>query len=447
MAVTAGDLNQDGFSDLIVGNFGENRCFINQGDGSFQLASTIPFLSDSFTTGLAVADVTGDDLPDLVQVNYIDDPAVQKPVVVRSADFKKELPDPLDFTPAHDFVWVSSGTDTQLDFKLIELRGSANSGFEPGTGLGVVISDLDPQRPGLEIFVANDMRPNHFWIRTENTESQFAFQNIARVVGCAVSSKGHPNACMGIALADFNRDGLSDLLVTNFYDEWANFFVRQKSVGYRDVAAKYQLDLASDELVGFGCQPIDYDNNGAIDVVVANGHIDDLTYKGYSFRMPSQLLVNRMDRFAIADQSEIDYWKKPHLGRCVVRCDFNRDGLMDVGITDLKDPFALLENQTSTDGNWIQLRLVGTESERDAIGARVRLSVGNDVYHTVIATGDGFEGKNEALVSFGLGNSPGPVDVNVQWPSGQQSRYQALVSGSRYLLIENEVSPWGEHLR
>ena len=359
MSVTAGDLNQDGFKDLVVGNFGANCCFLNQGDGTFKIDDSINFANDSFTTGLAVADVSGDRVPDLIQVNYLDDPAVREPVVVRSADYKKELPDPLQFRPGQDCVWVASPTGLSYEqVKLGDSSASNETPFEAGTGLGLLVSDLDP-KPGLEIFVANDMRPNHFWVRSSKPDEQASFHDLAKLMGCAVNSKGVANACMGVAFADFNRDGLSDLFVTNFYAEWVNLFVRQNG-GYRDVAAKYQLDLVSDEQVGFGCQPIDFDNNGLLDLVVANGHIDDLTYKGYLFQMHTQLLVNRWGRFTVADQQR-GYWGKKHLGRCVVSCDFNRDGLTDVGITDLKDPFALLQNQTETNGGWIQLRIAGNE--------------------------------------------------------------------------------------
>ena len=443
MAVTAGDLNQDGFPELIVGNFGENICYINQGDGTFTRSDGIPFDSHSFTTGLAIADVTNDKLPDVVEVNYVNDPAVLDPVVISRRDYAKDLPSPLNFRPARDCVWASS--ESGLDLVQISLGEQAEN---VGTGLGLIVSDLDDQ-PGLEIFVANDMRPNNFWIQqrevpSELNDSQVRFQDVATINGCAVSIKGDANACMGVAFADFDSDHLSDLFVTNFYDEWANLFARQIEGGFRDVAARFHLDVASDELVGFGCQPVDYDNDGRIDLVVANGHIDDLSYKDIRFRMPSQLLVNRGDRFEVATQHKDSYWNSLHLGRCVVTCDYNRDGFVDVGISDLKDPFALLENETVSKGNWIQFRLVGDACERDAIGANIRISTGESVFHQTTAAGDGYAGRNEAIASFGLGDISNSVDVTIEWPNGSRSVYQQMRINARYLLVEGAMQPWKE---
>ena len=454
LGITTGDLNQDGFADLVVGNLGVNTVLVNQGDGTFRsMAMPESWDENRFTTGVAIADVTGDRIPDLIEINYLDDPDIYRDIEVGPNGIALRYPGPVAFRAATDRVWIQRDNGELLEHVLGEesQNASAEIGDSANPSLGLLVTDLDHQ-PGLEIFVANDVRPNQLWsvIAGESDLDKVAFQDRAVVAGCAFSSRGQANACMGVAHADFDGSGRSDLIVTNWIDEWVNFF-RQTSLdgssgesalaSFRDEAPRWGLDEPSEGILGFGAQAIDFDNNSLIDLVITNGHIDDFTHLKQSHDMPGQLFANLGERFELLEPIG-DYWTQLHLGRSLVTLDHNRDGRVDFAVTDLREPIALLENQTETDHHWLQLRMVGTSSERDAIGAHVRVTAGDRSFHATVATGDGYQGKNEAILSFGLANFNSPVGVEVHWPSGSVSIYEAVGVDRRYLLVEGEFGVW-----
>ena len=444
MGMTTGDLNQDGFPDLVVGNLGVNQVFLNQGDGSFVDATDGRWTDETFTTGVAIADVTGDGLPDVVEMNYTDDADVYAPLVIDADGHALMYPGPLDFRSAADRVWVSEA-DGVLRPRTLG-RQSENESPEIGDaanpGLGLVVTDLDG-KPGLEIFVGNDARPNQLWRHHRDQQRRNSvFKDYAILAGCAFSSRGEATACMGIAQADFDGNGRPDLLITNWYDEWVNFYRQRDDGVFEDLAVRYQLDLQSENLLGFGTQAIDFDNDSWIDVVIGNGHVDDFTHQGRRQQMPTQFLVNEGNRFVSANHLMKDpYWRQSHLGRSLIRLDHNRDGRMDVVVVDLSEPIALLENQTETPNQWIQFQLVGVASERDAIGAKVQVT-STSTQTAVVATGDGYQGRNEAVLAFGLAEHEGPVDVTLTWPSGKTQTWNDVATGRRYTLTENDSQLW-----
>lgn len=445
--VTAGDWNQDGFPDLLVGNLGVNRLYVNQGDGTFRLiesASNESWMDHRFTMGVAIADMDGDGIPDLIEVNYVSGSSMYEPLELGPDGHALHYAGPLRFAAAGDRIWMTQG-DGELT--PLELGDSAQAptvekqtseiGDTAYPGLGLIVSDLDG-RPGLEAFVANDLRPNQLWTRKDFSPvaAKPEFIDVAVVSGCAFSSRGQSNACMGVAMGDFDGNAMPDLLVTNWEDEWVNFFLQHSLAQFRDVAPSYRLDTLSEGLLGFGAQAIDYDHNGMLDVVIANGHIDDFRHRGGGYKMPAQLLVNRGRFFEAARHQDQGYWEGTHLGRCVITCDYNRDGRSDVVITDMDEPMVLLENRTESDAHYIQLELVGVSCERDAIGARVEVVSGNDHYVQVAATGDGYQGRNERVLTYGLGHHSEPVTVTISWPNGVRTHAENLPVDQRYLLIE-----------
>ena len=467
LGVTFGDWNQDGMWDLAIGRFGTNRLWINQGDGTFvdrseQLANQ----TFDMTASLAIADVTGDRLPDLIQVNYVDDESVFADVTIGPSGRPISFPGPNKYRSALDVLHVRRIDGTTVRHPI---AGSTNSVDESGKsasndvpkfdddaqpGLGLFVDDLNGDQR-LEILVANDTRPNQVWRISDGDVSEaLAFNNVAGLIGLATSSTGKTTASMGIGSGDIDLDGRVDLVVTNWFDEWTNFY-RQVAAGfYRDQSGAFGLDQFSDHHVGFGIQTLDLENDGRLDVVVANGHVDDFAFRGEPQRMPTQVLRFDGGQFTEADGEQLDtalddetaprtqnYFSTPHGGRCLITADFDRDGRVDFAVTDLLDPFALLLNQTATDNAFIQIEPVATATERSAVGTRVQCRVGDRTFVGSMTTGDGYMGKNEHVLHFGLGDWSAPaVDITCVWPDGSVETFRDLGVNERHVVVQGHSS-------
>ncbi|MEM6469349.1 MAG: FG-GAP-like repeat-containing protein [Planctomycetota bacterium] len=455
--VTYGDWNQDGFWDIAIGNFGANQLLINQGDGTFlDRSDWITNGDPQMTASLAIADVNGDSLPDWVEVNYVDDPSVFGEIPVTSAGYPSVFVGPNKFRSAEDGIGISDvegkatlvplsdPSVTEQELQSVDASSDASAGSEiprigdaAQPGLGLMITDLDG-RPGLECFVANDSRPNQCWqIRTEG--DSVASDDIAMITGLATSGAGETTACMGIAAADFNRDGREDLVVTNWYDEWSNLYEQSEGGSFADRAPRYGLDLLSDRHVGFGMVAEDFNQDGWIDLLVGNGHVDDFSHQGIPQEMPMQVLQNIGAKFELAVQSD-PFFSYGHVTRCVVSADLNRDGRMDVVATDLVDPAYVLLNE-SDNARWIQLTLVATEQERSAVGARAEISGSSWIQSRTLPATAGYMGRGEAVLHFGLEEKKRKlVDAMVTWPDGSTEVFRDLEADRRHLLIQNQSS-------
>ncbi len=399
--LSAGDVNQDGFADLWLGSLGHNRLLINNGDGTFRDATDRLGLdvTDRFTSSLAIADINGDALPDLFEAVYIEmDGAFKLPDV--DADGREVQPSPLLHYAQSD-RWFQNLGNGQF-----QLREITRDVARPGTSLGVVIADFDANGNN-EVFVGNDVRPNHLLVQAGDNQ----FQNAADAKGVANGFSGAANGCMGITSGDFNRDGRLDLHITNFSEESANLYLQSSGGGYTDFAIRYGIDKASLPYVGFGTKAVDVDRNGWLDLIVTNGHIFDMRYAGEEFQMPPQFLMGRSSRFeSVAVDDDSGYWDGTYLGRSMATLDFDRDGALDFLIGHLDQPLALLHNETKTDGDWVQFELVGTNSERDAIGARVVVTTADEQFTQWVTAGDGYFCNDEAVLDFGLGKGK-EIDV------------------------------------
>jgi hypothetical protein len=434
--ITAGDWNQDGFPDLVIGNLQQNRLLINQGDGTFRTQAGDQIWNEPrYSTGLAIADVSGDSLPDIIEVNYLDDPRIFEPIQYKPDGTPVVLPGPLHFQPASDRLFVSLGDGSMRGRTL----GSATQ--SAATGLGLLVTDLDASL-GNEIFVANDLMANHLWQRKVDG-AEPAFQDEAVLRGVAYGAGGMPMACMGIAAADFDENGRIDLHITNFADQWSNQYMQNQEGIFVDLALPLGLDRDSLKMLGFGTQAIDYDNNSTVDLVVGNGHVEDFTAKGTAFEMPTQVFAWQAGRFQLMKvEGDPGYWERGHLSRALARCDWNRDGRVDFVVGDLQEPLALLENRTESPHHWLQLELVGTQCERDAVGAVVRLNVNGKTTTATVQTGDGYMCKNESVLCFGLADQASVDEVVVTWPDGQSQTFEKVEANQRWLMVQGEPIPF-----
>ncbi len=429
IGTTAGDWNQDGFPDLVASNIGRNTLLVNQGDGTF-LAVATDSLDDTtlIPSSLAIADVTGDALPDLVELNYVHDATSARKAELDDAGQVLIL-GPLDFTPGSDRILVND----QLGGRIAQTLDRDTK----AAGLGLIVTNFDDQN-GNEMFVGNDMAPDRLWKRNERGE----WLDLAPTTGCALGSSGTTNASMGIAAADFDANGTLDLHITNFENQSVTFLLNRNGT-FRDRAVQYKLARDSFPLLGFGCQPLDYDSDGVVDLVVSNGHVDDTGNPAQLYRQPPQFFVNHGDHFQLTQVKDASgYFERMHVGRAVARLDFNHDGLSDFVVTHMGSPSALLLNRTETSHHWLRIRLVGTSSERDAIGAVATIRFGGRQSTQWQIAGDGYLCHNESDLIFGTGDADVVDKLMIVWPDGMEHSLNGIATDQHLLVVQGDASPF-----
>ncbi len=427
------DYNEDGFPDLFDANIGSNRLFRNNGDGTFtDVTDTSGLQGEGWTTSAVLVDLDGDHIVDLFEAKYC---AGKRPFEQECKDHVRVLSCmPLEFEPELDHVWQGKGDGTFQE-KTLDWMDQKTS----GRGLGVVAGLID-ELPGMDLYVANDMTSNHLWSSTFSND-RYSLTDLGVLKGLAVDFRGRAQASMGIALGDADSDGDLDLFVSHFYDDHNTFYEQIASGQWSD--RSYQVGLAKPSLdkLAWGTQFIDINNDGSNEIVVANGHIDDLTHIGKAYEMVVQVFRRRSDgQWQEQEGSEIgDYFTKKRLGRSLIRADLNRDGLEDLVMTHLHEPVALLVNHSPEAGKSVGIHLVATSSARDAIGAKVMgKREGRQVQQQLVA-GAGYQGANQLHVVFGMGQSEKLSDVKVHWPSGHVQELGELEVGKEYLVVENRA--------
>ena len=430
---TACDINQDGFGDLIVANMGANVLLINNGDGTFRPQTYGPEEgSNLWTTSIACGDLDGDHLPEIIEVNYIDDPTVLQ---ASCSDLKADgRCNPQRFRPATDRFLIAR-PDGSFESWLPE------DAIPPGYGFAALIANID-DRFGNDLFIANDTDPNHYWQRQSaaGSEGRFQLRERAQILGCAIGLSGQPESCMGIAAGDFDRNGRMDFHITNYTFESSDLYLQQASGLFSNRFVRYGLETVTRPMLGWGTQAMDFDCDGWLDLVVLNGHLDSMFVDGTPYRMPPQVFRGSRTGFSDAgsDVKDEAFWTTPALGRTLAAADWNRDGKMDLIAYNIDTPAALLENR-SPGGHWLQLELIGTESDRNAVGAKVSVACGDESWTSWITGGDGFQCKNESIVHIGIGSQQSIDAIEVTWPSGATSTYRAVSPNRRYLVIEDQA--------
>lgn len=424
---TVGDLDQDGFPDLFVANVGQNRLFRNCGDGTFEdITETAGLKEAAWSTSAALADLDGDRLPDLYVVNYLGGADVTERLC-RGPDGTVRECDPHDFPAAPDEVYRNLG-DGRFDRREGELGLRSDS----GKGLGVVVGRFGTD-DACSVFVANDLDGNLLFRRPHGGEK---FEEDSLLTGVKFDAEGRALACMGMAAGDATGDGLLDFVITNYYDESNMFFVQQPGAGglFLDQAAEADLRLPSMKMLGFGTQFLDADLDGWLDLVVVNGHVARQRRSGTPYEMQPQLFRNLRGRgFAEESARGGEWFHAPILGRGLARLDWNRDGLEDFAVGRQEGPANLLTNESTPEGMSLALTLVGTASDRDAIGTTVRLAGAGAVQARFVTAGDGYMGTNQRVLTFAIPRSAGPMKglaLEITWPSGVTESY-AVASGTR----------------
>lgn len=431
--VAAGDINNDGFDDLLVANIGVNRLFVNNGDGTF---SEIPAPAlaehDDWTVSCLIADLNGDALPDLYAVNYLGG----SDLFTRICRNPDGTPRPCaiqNYDAAQDRLLLNRGDGSFED--VTEQCGIVQPG---GKGMGIVAADFTGAGvPSL--YVANDVSPNWYFINESQRGAalpRFSEQGVAAAV--AVNELGQYEAGMGIAIGDSDGDGLLDLFVSNFEGE-SNTLYRFQEAGYFQVAThEARLKDAESDWLGFGCQFLDLDLDGDLDLVLTNGHVDDVRPAGRAYAMPPQCFRNLGDgRFDEVPAPELgDYFTGRYLGRALVRLDWNRDGREDFVVTHLDQPAALVTNSSPTGNRYVSIRVVGTSVDRDAITATATLVTSRATRVRQLTAGDGYQASNQKRLHFGVPRDEQIERLEVRWPGGAVQLFDQVPLDQELLIVE-----------
>ncbi len=316
--VTAGDVNNDGFQDVYVCNIGQNRLFINNGDGTFSEESQT-CAGNEWSMSCAIADLNHDSIPDIYAVNYL------KMDEVFAKSCKKDG-EPLTCAPTmfhaeQDRLYIGSGSGSFSDV-------TVGSGLETnnGKGLGIVVADFFAKGE-LDVFIANDTTANHFFENRSSPRHPMFTEN-AILSGLAFNFDGQAQACMGTAAGDINSDGLMDLYVTNFFADSNTLYLAQTDGFFGDTTRHTDFRNTTYGMLGFGTQFLDADRDGDLDIAVTNGHVDQSFATGEPDRMPGQFFIHQSDgSFATPDSPVSDYFLEKHFGRAMCCLDWNNDAL------------------------------------------------------------------------------------------------------------------------
>jgi tetratricopeptide (TPR) repeat protein len=421
---------QDGFADIYVANIGPNHLWRNNGDGTFEPLDVAGNANDAWTTSCLMADLNGDALPDLYDVNYLTGTDVFERTC-RNSDGSSAMCMPFDFDGATDRLLLSDGAGGFDD-----VTATAFSSPPDGKGLGIIAWDENGDGR-LAVLVANDTTPNDF-LTSRNEASPLMLDNSGIAAGVGLNSEGKSEGCMGIALGDINEDGRLDVHITNFLAESNTLYVTERQPGFfTDRTREAGLREPTWNVLGFGTQFLDADLDGQLELFVTNGHLQDLRRFGRPYRMPPQLFAFRDGRGRLVPAETVgSYFEQEWLGRSVARLDWNRDGREDLLVGHLEDPTVLLTNVSPEAGNSLSLRLHGTDSPRDGTGASVRVRVGDRWQVRQVTAGDGYQASNEKQLIFGVGSAETIDELIIEWPAGTQERFSNLPSRRSLILSE-----------
>jgi enediyne biosynthesis protein E4 len=434
--VTTGDVDNDGDTDLFLTNFGPNVLYLNDGHGAFREARDC-FRGDGppWSSGAAFLDYDGDGRLDLYVTCYgqwtFDE---THPYCGDEAKGIRTYCSPTQMTPARHYLYHNRGDGTFDD-----ATKSAGILRHDGRGLGVVAADVNLDGR-IDIYVANDMCPKFLFLnRGDGT-----FEDISDVSGAAVSEAGYRQASMGIDAEDVSGDGLPELFATNFENDYNTLYHNIDGRNFQDVSASAGIVKDSLPYVGWGCALADFDNDGLGDMFVVNGHVDDnLPQLGRPIPQAEPTLVWRNQgkcRFRLVRDPGPSFAER-HVARGAAFGDLDNDGDLDVVISRMDTGPAVLLNESKT-GRWLGLELVGTHSNRTAIGALVTVRAGGLVLHRQVKGGGSYLSANDPRVLVGLGAAERVDEVLVRWPSGARSNVAVLEPGRYHRLVE----PGGDHV-
>jgi enediyne biosynthesis protein E4 len=438
--VAVGDFDNDGHPDLFVTYWRSYVLYRNRGDGTFDDITARAGLGGDrdWPTSAAFADLDNDGDLDLYVCHYLvwdaehptlcERPTKSGEAIDPDRRYDYCMPNPFPARPDH--LFRNDGG------RFVDVTAEAGIVDPDGRGLGVVAADLDED--GLiDLFVANDSTVNYLW----HNLGGMKFEQAGVMSGVACNAQGAFQSGMGTAVGDLDGDGLPDLTVTNFYGESTTFFKNMGRGIFADQTAAIGLAAPSRYLLGFGIVLFDANNDGRIDLVQTNGHVDDHR-PNFPFDMPALLLIGGDHGRLVDVTSEAGpVWNVPRLGRALAAGDLDNDGRLDLVSVPQNTPLVFFHNQTaSTDGHAVSFLLEGTRSNRDGVGTVVTVTAGGRRRRAWRYGGGSYQSASDSRLHFGLGQHQ--IDgVEVRWPSGRIDRFAHLDVDRCYRLKEGDTTP------
>jgi hypothetical protein len=448
--IIAGDLDNDGDTDVFLCNYGPNALFENNGDGTFRDVSRAAGIDKpNWSSGGALLDYDNDGDLDIYVANY------GEWIYPRDAhrcgnDRVPLFCSPWDIRTVKHILYRNNG-----DWTFTEVTEKAGIGRSDGHGFGVVAADFNDD--GLiDLYVANDMTPNFLFLNNGDG----TFEDATETSGAAFDERGMVQSSMGADAEDCDGDGRPELFVTNFQNEHIAYYrnlASPVSVGgdqvspvvFRESSADVGLAADSRPWVGWGCALADFDDDGWPDCFVANGHVDanrkDLA-PTLSYPEPPLLYRNvtsagageaePIRRFQLSTRDAGPYFATRHVGRGAAFGDLDDDGRLDIVVNQMDGAPALLRNATPGGNHWVRLKLVGTVSNRDAIGTRVQLEVDGRTIVRQRKGGCSMQSTNDSRLLIGLGTAAEVARLTIRWPSSAITTAEHLKSNQTHEIVE-----------
>ena len=412
MGVAVGDYNNDGFEDLYVTCLGPDHLLKNNGNGTFTDVTAKAGVNDPrWTTGASFVDYDHDGDLDLFVSNYVDFDINNLPEfgLGKTCQYKS-IPvqcGPRGLKGAGDSLFRNNGDGTFTDVSRQAGVMDENGYY----GMGIMTSDFDDDG-FVDIFVANDSTPNYHYRNKGNG----TFEEIGFTAGTAVNENGSEQGSMGVTAGDYDHDGKLDLFITNFADEYNTLYHNDGKNSFTDLSYAAKVAAVSLPNVGWGTKFFDYDNDGWVDLFVANGHVYPQLP---SYRQPRLLHRNNRDSTFTEVSAEFgNVLSENRASRGVAFGDIDNDGDVDLIIADLDGPPQLLRNDGGNANNSILIKTIGVKSNRSGIGARVTVVSGDLTQVDEVRSGDSYLSQSDLRLHFGLEKRTKVDSIQVRWPSG-----------------------------
>jgi len=434
--VCAGDFNNDGHTDLFVTCFGKNHLYKNMGDGTFRDVAVEAGVADDagIHTSACFFDYDNDGWLDLYVCRYVDY-SLDRDRFCGKANKTKNYCGPEVYSTRHDILYRNNRDGTFTDVS------RASGIIQPRSkSLGVVATDIDNDG-WLDLYVTCDLEPNLLFLNNRDG----TFREAGVDYGVAYNVDGAALAGMGVAAGDYDNDGNMDLFVTNYSFEMNSLFKNTGHGAFRYESIRTGIGPPSLVPLGFGAQFADFDNDGWLDVIVANGHVLDNCHEdnqALEYAQKLQIYRNvRGNKFEDVSNQSGPAFDTKFIGRGLAVGDFDNDGRLDFMVMNSKGPLRLIQNETRNSNHWIRLQLEGTRSNRSAIGARVQVITKSGSQVGEVKSGSSYLSQGDLRLHFGLADATTVDEIRVRWPGsggkpGRTESWRSLTSNQMHLLKE-----------
>jgi hypothetical protein len=399
MGVTIGDFNNDGYPDIYISNYGPNVLLKNNGNGTFSDVTKRANVAGGreCSVGAVWFDYDNDSFLDLYVGNYLEFDPNYKYYYAPDG-----FPGPLAYDSQKDVLYHNNGDGTFED--VTEKMGITDI---DGRAMGVGAADYDDDGY-VDIYVANDHTLNYLW----HNEGGKKFVDRGTMSGTAFSQAGEATVSMSVDFADFNDDGLLDLFVSD--DSYCSLYENMGNGIFSDKGVSSNISMAAAQFVGWSSSFIDYDNDGDVDIFKTNGALKHL------YGQEDQMFQNEGGgKFRDVSLELGKYFSEEDVGRGACLGDYDNDGDLDIFIVNLNDHCVFLRNNKGNENNWLTLKLTGTTSNRDGIGARVKLTAGGKTQTAQKKSTTGYLSQNDPRMHFGLAKNEIVDRIEITWPSGK----------------------------